>query len=115
MKPEFVITPLMLGWCVYVWKKSNTYGEDVVMYVGMSEVGVRRFASHHVLPREFTDDDYIEIYPCACKDTARNLEATFIEQLKPKCNQKTRLGLPYKRNPIRSVNSRFVAKKVVER
>lgn len=84
--PWMVITPTMMRHCVYVWKKSNPDGADVVMYVGSSTNGVRRLAGHHALPFDYEDDDYIEFYPCTQREHALSLELCLIRELQPLLN-----------------------------
>ena len=82
-----IVSPQMLGCCVYIWKKSNPDDADTVMYVGSSMNGVRRFAGHHVLPFKFLDEDYIELIPCSSRWEARDLERRLIRELHPKHNK----------------------------
>lgn len=56
------------------------------MYVGYSANGIRRLAGHHVLPTDYTDADYVEMYPCGSRLEALNLECEMIAKLKPALN-----------------------------
>lgn len=86
-RPWFVLSAALLSHCVYVWKKSNPDDADIVMYIGTSINGVRRLSGHHVLPTEYTDADYVELFPCSCREEARELEAQMIRELKPQLNK----------------------------
>ncbi len=87
-KPWIVISARALRDCVYVWKKSNPDGADRVMYVGSSVNGIRRLSGHHVLPAEYKDEDYIELFPCPSQEDAMRLEARLINELSPEFNKK---------------------------
>lgn len=78
-----------MGPCCYVWKKSNPDQDeaDIVMYVGQSWKGIRRFAGHHVLPDKFHPEDYIEVYPCYPGESPSLLEDYLIRLLKPRLNK----------------------------
>lgn len=86
MKNISMILPAQLfGHCVYILKRDEP-DRTVVVYVGSSEHGVRRFSGHHAFPTEFKKTDYVEMIFCASKAEALKLEYTLIAELQPLIN-----------------------------
>lgn len=80
----------MLSHCVYIWKKKTPGKPDIIQYIGSSSNGIRRFATHHVLPTTYGKDDRIELFLCKSKEDARAMEQHFINMFQPKLNVQNR-------------------------
>jgi hypothetical protein len=61
------------------------YREDQYLYIGSTAKGKSRFASHHILPRLFSDDE-LHLWYCHNEPMARLLEAVLISRHRPLYN-----------------------------